>query len=308
MKTHLQLLTLLVLAALACNLSVSITPDNPALPATPSLTPPLQPTTTPEIFIPLTRAAPGATQPTNTVEAPASAGTTATYAPLTVTLPQEVATGASGIDLPRFDSQDAAFWEKTPGHLQVSLNDYYVLQGKTNQPVIYVYPAQAYAEMVPAAFESLRRVDNLIASSVSPTADQLPGVPFFNAQQVFAANIQLISFQNGSGVRYLTEYAQYPASANNHDLVYAFQGVTRDGAYYIVAIFPVSHPVLAETSDPGAPLPNGGIPYPDLTDPTANLPAYYSAVADLLSAQAPTTFVPNLNQLDALIQSLEIQP
>ncbi|HEX9387675.1 MAG TPA: hypothetical protein VF918_15235, partial [Anaerolineales bacterium] len=66
----------------------------------------------------------------------------------------------------------------------------------------------------------------------------------------------MISFQNGQGVRFLTEYAQYAASANNHDLFYHFQGLTRDGAYYIIAILPITVPVLAETSDGGAVLPS----------------------------------------------------
>jgi hypothetical protein len=61
-------------------------------------------------------------------------------------------------------------------------------------------------------------------------------VPFFNAAQVFASNIKVISFQNGKGVRFLTEYAQHAASANNHNLFYYFQGLTGDGAYYIIAI------------------------------------------------------------------------
>ena len=71
-------------------------------------------------------------------------------------------------------------------------------------------------------------------------------------------------------MRFLTEYAQYTAPVNNHELFYHFQGVTRDGAYYIIAIFPITVPVLAETSDAAAALPPGGIAYPDITDPNAD--------------------------------------
>jgi hypothetical protein len=49
-------------------------------------------------------------------------------------VPPEIATGASGSDIARLDSPDAAWWQKTPGHLQVSLSDYYVLQGKSRLP------------------------------------------------------------------------------------------------------------------------------------------------------------------------------
>ena len=83
-------------------------------------------------------------------------------------------------------------------------------------------------------------MNNILGAPGAPIAvAQLPTVPFFNAQQAFASNIQILSFQNGRGVRFLTEYAQYPVSANNQDLFYHFQGLTSDGAYYIIAILPI---------------------------------------------------------------------
>ena len=138
--------------------------------------------------------------------------------------------------------------------------------------------------------------------------DQLPAVPFFNAQQIFASNIQTISFRNGAGVRFLTEYSQYNAPVNNHELFYHFQGVTRDGAYYIIAILPITVPVLAETSDAAAALPLGGIVYPDITDPDTDWQGYYTAVTDLLNATSSDAFTPTINQLDLLIQSMQIAP
>ncbi|MEO8354588.1 MAG: hypothetical protein ABI621_01610 [Chloroflexota bacterium] len=41
--------------------------------------------------------------------------------------------------------------------------------------------------------------------------------------------MQVINFQNGRGIRFLTQYAQYPAPINNHELFYHFQGLTNDG-------------------------------------------------------------------------------
>jgi hypothetical protein len=196
----------------------------------------------------------------------------------------------------------------TPGHTVLNLEGY-LLEGKFHQPQIYVYPAQAYAEMVPGAFESIHRLGNILYGPAAPISiEQLPAVPFFNAQQVFASNIQKISFQNGGGVRFLTEYAQYPASVNNQDLFYHFQGVTRDGAYYIIAILPISAPVLADTSDAGAALPSGGVPYPDITASNPDMTGYYSAVTNLLNAQSPEAFAPTLGQLDSLVQSMRITP
>jgi len=150
---------------------------------------------------------PLATPDPTIITPPSGTGTLVTFRPLTLIIPPDIASGTSGNDIQRVDRNDAVGWQKTPGHLQINLGDYYVLQGKTHQPQIYVYPAQSYSELVPATFESIRRVNNIIYGSGSPSADQLPAVPFFNARQVFASNIQVISFQNGRGVRFLTEYA-----------------------------------------------------------------------------------------------------
>jgi hypothetical protein len=220
-----------------------------------------------------------------------------------------VADGATVSDSPRADGDDLAWWQKTPGHLQVMLGDYYVSQGQRHQPQIVVYSAQAYAELVPAAFESIRRLDNILyGSGGSISADQLPAVPFFNAQPVIATNIATLTFENGSGVRFLTQYGQANEPINNHDLFYQFQGVSRDGAYYIVAILPVTSAYLAETDDASAALPAGGIAAPDVADPRDEWDAYYAAVTDLLNGASPDELVPALALLDALIESIRLAP
>ena len=291
MKRLIVLLALFIVTALTCVACVAVTAEAPVGQPTEAVA---QATALP---------APTATQP------PASTGTTVTYQPLTVTIPQGVADGASGRDFQPLAGEDAAWWEKTPGHLQVSLADYYVLQGKTHQPAIYVYPAAAYAELVPAAFESIHCLNNYLHDPNDvPALDQLPNVPFFNAKLLFAAQIQPVAFQNGRGVRFLAEYGQTAASANNTDLIYQFIGITADGATYVVAILPVASPVLAETPDAGAPLPPRGIPYPSAANPHANMAAYYIAITDLLNVQLPESFSPGLAALDALMESMRIEP
>ncbi len=303
MKKTFLIVSVFVLAVVGCASCASVNLEPPAVPATPVAPATAEPATpTPEVFIALTQAVPVTSQPTE------SAGLEVTYPPLSMVVPPQVANGASGSDQPRVDSDDAAWWEKTPGHLLVNLGDYYVLQGTAIQPQIYVFPAQEYAMLLPAAFEAVHRMDNLLYGSVSPTADVLPALPFLNAQQSYAANISMLSFQNGGGVRFVTQYAQYPAPANNQELFYQFQGLTRDGAYYIVATFPLTVPVLAETSAADSPLPAGGIAYPDMADPNADFASYYGAVTALLNSQPPEAFTPNLNQLDALVQSMLVAP
>ncbi len=305
MKKALLFLSLFAVASLACGVTIDITPnpEAPTVETTPILAEP--PTTTPEIFIALTQAIPGtAIPPGDTFE-----GLQMTFESLSLILPPGLANGVSGIVVPPANGPDLPYWELTPGHTVLTLEGY-ALQDKFHQPQVYVYPASAYAEMFPSAFESIRRLDNILYAPGGPALnDELPAVPFFNAAQVFAANVQLVSFQNGGGVRFVTEYAQYAASANNTDLFYHFQGVTRDGAYYIVAILPVTAPKLAETSDGGAPLPEGGVPYPYFAEgANADMQTYYASVTDLLNATSADAFTPSISQLDALIQSIWVAP
>lgn len=310
MKRTLLFLSILVTVTLACDLSVNIAPPNevPTAETMPVLVDP--PTITPEVFIALTQAIPATEIPGTTpiVQQSPAPSTLVTFGRLSLEIPSSVANGASGSDMAPVTDEDAAYWQKTPGHLQVSLGDYYVLQGKFHQPQIYVYPATDYAELVPAAFESMHRLRNVMYAPEAVSVNQLPTVPFFNAAQVFASNFQTIAFQNGSGVRFLTEYAQYAAPVNNHELVYHFQGFSADGEYYIVAILPITTPVLAETADASAAIPAGGIAYPDINDPNADFEGYYASITDLLNATPPEAFTPSISQLDALIRSMWIAP
>jgi hypothetical protein len=50
----------------------------------------------------------------------------------------------------------------------------------------------------------------------------------------------------------------------------------------------------------------GGVPYPYLADPSADMQAYDHSVIDVLNATPGEAFTPSLDQLDALIQSMRI--
>jgi hypothetical protein len=301
MKKVFLFLSSLTIMALACDVAVNIVPPtNPAPQPTNTLIPASAiPTQIPASATP-------APSPTLTAAPPPSNGTQASFGSLSLVIPQGLAGGLSGSQIPRKAGNDAASWELDPGHTQIDL-DGYILQGKFHKPQIFIYPGLEYAQLVPAAFESIHRLDNILGiPGAAISSKQLPAVPFFNAAQVFASNIQIITFQSGRGVRFLTEYGQYPASANNHDLFYEFQGLTSDGTYYIIAILPVTIPMLGESSDPASAVPVGGVAYPGMGASSADWDAYYNAVTLQLNAQAPASFIPTLNQLDLLIQSIKI--
>ena len=188
-----------------------------------------------------------------------------------------------------------------PEHVELTLTGY-PLQGKFHQPKIYVYPANEYAQINVGASQSIERLRNA-ATGAPLSAVIMPGVPFFNATQVFAAQMQALTFQIGSGVRMVTEYAQYPAPINNYELFYHFQGLTNDDQYYIIAILPVTAPILAETDQPDAAIPAGGVPLPAGGVPDE---AYYTAVTEKLNGLSPESFSPSLALLDSMIRSITL--
>jgi hypothetical protein len=145
----------------------------------------------------------------------------------------------------------------------------------------------------------------LAAKPAAP--DNIPLLPNLYAAQVFSTNEKYLGFQNGQGIRFLTEYAQYSAPVNNHDLFYTFQGITTDGKYWISAFLPVNAAFL-QTAPDSTDVPVGGIPAPTFDDPNyeANMITYRANMINLLNSTPDASFTPGLDCLDQYIQSLQI--
>ena len=239
--------------------------------------------------------------------ASAFSGAAASFDRLSLVVPSGIAAGGSGMIVPQATGETVAPWEVAPEHLQFQL-DGYVLEGKFHQAQIYVYPAQAYAALQErgSAAQSIEQLRAILAQSGMVNVKELPCVPFFNVPQALAAQVQVIPFQNGRGVRMVTEYAMGHAIINNHELVYHFEGLTGDEQYYVIAILPVTAPGLPADGQPGSPVPPGGVPVPDFNDMNATWMGYYGEARQMLQGLEPGAYQPGLDQLDALIGSLAI--
>lgn len=224
---------------------------------------------------------------------------------ISMTLASPLAAGCQVEVIPAaLDENQFAPWELAPQHLRIRLPDY-PLQGRFHQPVVYVYPAASLLAVNDDAGYNIKKLQELLdagsGSAVSP--NDLPGVFFFNAAGLFASRFAPVAFQNGRGVRWLTQYAQEFAPVNNHELFYLYQGMTADQAYYVLAVLPVSHPALAADDNPNAAVPPGGVPFPE---DWAQAEGYYAQISQMLAAAPPDSFTPRLSELDALVRSLKI--
>ncbi len=296
----------LFIAALVCGFCLTAC-GTPA-PASPTVAPAPTVVSAPTLANPTAFASPTAKpEPPATPTESAPTGTAVSFDRLSLIVPTGLATGGTGTLMPEAKGDSVAPWDVAPEHIQLKLEGY-PLDGKMFPPQIYVYPAQAYAQLQErgAAAQSLERLRAGLASSSMVNVKELPAVPFFNVSQALAAQVKVIPFRNGRGVRMLAQYAMARAIINNHELIYHFEGLTDDGQSYVIAILPVSAPGLPEKGEPGSVAPAGGVPIPDWNDMNANWMGYYGDVRQMLQGLEPGAYNPNLDQLDALIRSLTI--
>jgi putative hemolysin len=181
-------------------------------------------------------------------------------------------------------------------HIHFSFGGY-PLPDTFHSPGIYVYPVTDlvagwdYAATIVADLQAV-----LAQQSAEPGAVAI--LPPANAGQMIHTQASYADFQNGTGVRFLTQLAQAYYPINNQDLFYTYQGITQDGQYYVAAILPVSHPSLP---------PDGAeVPGDDWDAFIANFETYANGLAQQLDAEPSSGFTPDLALLDAMIASLEI--
>jgi uncharacterized protein YraI len=171
-----------------------------------------------------------------------------------------------------------------------------------NSAEIFVYPSSGFGSqdgMDVTANERMHALGQLLAEQPSAFDSEFPALPPYNAAQDIHAQIHYLGFQNGRGVRFLTQHNQEARPINNQELVYVFQGITEDGLHGVTAYFPVNHPSL----------PDG----PQMSDADyqalmENLDTRLAEATRTLNESRANSFSPSLALLDDVIQSLQILP
>jgi hypothetical protein len=167
-------------------------------------------------------------------------------------------------------------------------------------PRIYVFSIQEYVDLGGDAInKQVKRLKQLIANQPADPSGELPLLLGEPTTQLFHTQLKYMKFQNGQGIRYVTEYNGKPWPVDNKLLFYTFQGITDDGNFYVSATLPVNHPKLAGD--------NGEIQMKqDAAKFEANYSEYVSDMEKSLNAQKVNSFTPNLVLLDAMIRSMVI--
>lgn len=194
------------------------------------------------------------------------------------------------------NAPDAPEWDIHPDYLEFKFGDY-ILADVFHEPAIRIYPVESYRQISPAAANTIQALNDFLnRCPINP--QNLPFLPLWNAAQIMYAKYTCLEFHNGNGIRFLTQYGQAANPINNHEIFYTFQGLTKDGWYYISAVLPVSHPALpADSSNP----PGG-----DWVSFSETFTVYIEEIKQQLNGTADDSFSPPLNLLDEMIRTLEV--
>lgn len=225
-----------------------------------------------------------------------------------LTIPAAVAAGASETRVPaRGPSDETPPWDIHAGYAQIDLTGYAV-GDHLLQPRIYVFPINAFAAVNEGASRAFSDLNAILSGALPIPEHDLPFLPVFNAAQVFSAQVREVEFQNGSGLRFLTQFNQGVVPISNREAFYAFQGLTGDGQYYVAAVLPVRIGILPNTGDPGETVPPGGFAFPDWNSPDfiTQFETYLTSVDAALEAAPAGDFAPSMDLLDAMIASILI--
>jgi hypothetical protein len=235
-------------------------------------------------------------KPTMKVNLPAATNTSCHE--LTFFLDPSLEASIKCTTVPEYGGADAMPFDTHPQYSKVTLIDY-PLSGRIMQPVISVFPIQRFRELLPDVVDPDIAALQALISGGDPGSIDPPILPVQNATQLFLAQYEVLQFQNGSGVRYITQYAQAYVPPNNHGLFFSFQGLTSDGEYWISVILPISHPSLWDTE--GAP---SNTEYATIE---SNPDAYYADKASEINEKDPKSFVPSIKKLDTLVKSIIVK-
>ena len=283
---------------LACNLPFTITMNTPTV-------------LTPAVTIEVVTATPTSQQvePTATIAATATTafnGVEKNLGGVYMAIPACLASDATGIIMPEVIPTENEYPAYNPAYRKISLIGY-PLSNKFWQPVVQVYPVARFIELVPDMANTVTKMQQILADKPAEFQTAIPVVQVPGAAQVFHARVGYLNFKNGQGIGFLTEYAQYYAPVNNHDLFYTYQGLTADGKYWISIFLPVNAAYLqASYNEPAVPADGIAAPDENSNNLENEMKTYYVNMVQKLNNTEADAFTPSLSCIAQFVQSLNV--
>jgi hypothetical protein len=137
--------------------------------------------------------------------------------------------------------------------------------------------------------------------------DDLFDFPYNNAGWAFKAKVKYLDFEKIAGVFFITQYSQdlTPTPANNEELTANFQGLSKDGKYYVAARFAILYPSLPRGIDSvDDRIQNHALNTSNVEEIKERVRTYLKREADKIERLSNDTFVPKISSLEQLISSI----
>jgi hypothetical protein len=170
---------------------------------------------------------------------------------------------------------------------------------------LLIYPVAAYRQMSGSAGihdidQQIKRLQDLLAERPEQPGLPLPMLPPLGDEAPDpTTQLKYLDFESGSGIRFITRYTQGARPCNNEEIFYTFQGLTKDGRYYIALFYPISTWALPDNTDT--------IASEEIEKITADYSAYQQQLQEKLDRLGPADFTPTLSSLDAMVASLQLE-
>lgn len=188
---------------------------------------------------------------------------------------------------------DENTWWSVPEHREYRFNSW-IINDAFLDARIKIYAVDEFKTINPGVGDRLAELENVLMNKPAD-GEGAPVGDIFNAGQMYKSNVKYLQFQNGEGIRFLTQYGQALFPLGRPMMFYTFQGLTSDGRYYISAWLPATHPSL----------PHGNTVTLDQAF-MDNWENYVAETEAQLNAEADNTFLPPLGLLDQMMESMTV--
>lgn len=203
--------------------------------------------------------------------------------------------------------KDSPPGDEWPAHIEFKFPHYFdgsigkqLTPDAGEPPRLAIYPTAGFAAVQWNG--ELKRLKALLkkrsgGNRVLAAAKEMPFLPVPEAAQMLHADAVYLNFKNGSGIRYITHYAQDVAPYTADSFFYTYQGLTSDGKTYISATFPLYTPLFPKQTPEKF----------DYKRFEKQLDSYRAAgIRKLNAANLNKDFMPSIAGFDRLIASIQI--
>jgi len=265
---------------------VCATPTSAASAAQPTTPPPEFPTPTPEL-------------PTATPIKEHASLRNASYKGVSFSYHPSVASDVTAEILPAEESDISPFETWTfPERVGFDFIDYPYTESSWT-PYLVVYPLGDFEADNPGAAQLIGDLWDLLSEQPATPDRRIPVLPPPYAAQLMHARVGYLTFENGEGIHFLTQYAQDTVPIVNSELVWQFEGLTDDGRYYVGARFPVSSPLLPDEM--------AKVDQSQRIAVEENFEGYIEDIERQLAEEPAANFTPDLSLLTATMESVKVE-